>query len=80
MDTTSIILIALCLALVLCPPRYDPAIRLKEWLWRDRTPPKPSCYADYPFLNGQDAAERDCHHCSHAYGCSEDSPHPRKRP
>lgn len=26
------ILIAICVALVVLPPRYDPAIRLKEWL------------------------------------------------
>lgn len=25
------ILIAICVVLVLLPPRYDPAIRLKEW-------------------------------------------------
>lgn len=28
---TEIILIALCIGLVLLPPKYDPAIRLKEW-------------------------------------------------
>lgn len=25
------ILIAICIALVLLPPKYDPAIRIKEW-------------------------------------------------
>lgn len=28
------ILIAACVVLVLLPPRWDPAIRLKEWLGR----------------------------------------------
>jgi len=36
METTmgwpEIILLGVCVALVLCPPQYDPAIRLKEWL------------------------------------------------
>lgn len=36
MTCGDMILIGLCIALVLCPPRYDPAIRLKEWLGRDR--------------------------------------------
>jgi Sec-independent protein translocase protein TatA len=30
------LLIAAVVALVVCPPRYDPAIRLKEWLRRDK--------------------------------------------
>lgn len=28
------ILIGLCIVLVLLPPKYDPAIRLKEWTER----------------------------------------------
>ncbi len=28
------VLIAICVLLVILPPRYDPAIRLKEWLER----------------------------------------------
>lgn len=31
---TGWILIGICIALVLLPPRWDPAIRLKEWLGR----------------------------------------------
>ncbi len=31
-----IILVALCVVLVLLPPKYDPAIRLKEWSERWR--------------------------------------------
>lgn len=29
-----IILIGLCILLVILPPRYDPAVRLKEWTER----------------------------------------------
>lgn len=29
------VLIAACVVLVLLPPRWDPAIRLKEWLGGD---------------------------------------------
>lgn len=32
MTTIEAVLIAACIILVLLPPRYDPAIRLKEWL------------------------------------------------
>lgn len=32
MDWIGIGLVTACVALVLCPPKYDPAIRLKEWL------------------------------------------------
>lgn len=28
------VLAAICVLLVILPPRYDPAIRLKEWLER----------------------------------------------
>lgn len=28
-------LIGVCVVLVILPPRYDPAIRLKEWLNRE---------------------------------------------
>ncbi len=44
---------------------------------RSRQPEEPSCYGDYPFMYPVEAAERDCAHCSHAYGCHEDSPDPR---
>lgn len=77
MTTLEITLIAACVILVLLPPRYDPAIRLKEWLHKPRENPQPGCYGDYPFMYPQEAAERDCVHCSHAYGCHEDSPDPR---
>lgn len=30
------LLVAICVVLVLLPPRYDPAILLKEWLERRR--------------------------------------------
>ena len=30
------ILLATCAVLIVLPPRYDPAIRLKEWLERKR--------------------------------------------
>ena len=46
--------------------------------WRSPQPPEePGCYGDYPFMYPSEAAERDCAHCSHAYGCHEDSPDPR---
>jgi hypothetical protein len=45
---------------------------------RSRPPEKPGCYGDYPFMYPVEAAERDCVHCSHAYGCHEDSPDPRR--
>lgn len=32
------ILIGLCIVLVLLPPKYDPAIWLKEWTGRNRRP------------------------------------------
>jgi len=35
MGTVEIILIAACVVLVLLPPKYDPAIRLKEWLSKE---------------------------------------------
>lgn len=31
MDWFEYVLVGACVALVLCPPRWDPAIRLKEW-------------------------------------------------
>lgn len=34
MTTLEIVLIALCVILVLLPPKYDPAIRIKEWQMR----------------------------------------------
>ena len=34
MVSPEVILIAACVVLVLLPPRYDPAIRLKEWQLR----------------------------------------------
>lgn len=33
--TIEAVLIAACVILVLLPPKYDPAIRLKEWLNND---------------------------------------------
>ena len=33
--TIEALLIAACVILVLLPPKYDPAIRLKEWLNND---------------------------------------------
>lgn len=37
-DSMSIgeLMLLACLALVLTPPKYDPAILLKEWLMKDR--------------------------------------------
>jgi hypothetical protein len=35
MSDLTYVLIAVCLVLVLLPPRYDPAIRLKEWMEGD---------------------------------------------
>lgn len=32
MGTIDILLIATCVVLVFLPPRWDPAIRIKEWL------------------------------------------------
>jgi hypothetical protein len=34
MTTLAIVLGVLCLVIALLPPRYDPAIRLKEWVDR----------------------------------------------
>lgn len=50
-----------------------------SWPKRTKKDDRPTCYSDYPFLHGQEAAERDCPHCSHAYGCHEDSPDPRTK-
>jgi hypothetical protein len=36
MSRLEALLIAACLVLIVLPPRYDPAIRLKEWLERQR--------------------------------------------
>lgn len=32
MSAFELIVLAVCAAIVLVPPKYDPAIRLKEWL------------------------------------------------
>lgn len=75
---TGISLIAVCIVLILLPPAFDPAIIIKEWqVMNGKHPESPSCYGDYPFMYPVEAAERDCVHCSHAYGCHEDSPDPR---
>ena len=31
MSVLDIVVLVIVVALVLCPPKYDPAIRLKEW-------------------------------------------------
>lgn len=31
------ILLGICLILIILPPKYDPAIRLKEWMENRRT-------------------------------------------
>lgn len=36
MTRTEIIFLALLLGLVLLPPRYDPAVRFKEWIEKRR--------------------------------------------
>lgn len=36
MSLTSLLWIAGCVVLVVLPPRYDPAIRLKEWTERQK--------------------------------------------
>lgn len=36
MSWTDIVAITTCVVLVLLPPKYDPAIRLKEWVERRR--------------------------------------------
>jgi len=42
MSNGTIILLAICVILVLLPPRYDPAIRIKEWqIERERERTKP---------------------------------------
>lgn len=80
MTTTEIIVIGVAVVIVLLPPRWDPAIRLKEWLSRDRTPPRPGCFGDWPHYNPQDAAERDCRHCLHGHDCFEETPYrPRSK-
>lgn len=38
MDWITAALILLCIVLVCLPPRYDPAIRLKEWNERKAKP------------------------------------------
>lgn len=75
---TGYALIGAVAALIVLPPSYDPAIIWKEWLGSEGKPSAiPTCYGDYPFMYPVEAAERDCAHCSHAYGCHEDSPDPR---
>jgi len=70
MTTGEMILIGLCVALALCPPRYDPAIRLKEWLQRDidrRQHPARICAREghqWVSYGGRNAScSKDCH-CS----------------
>jgi Sec-independent protein translocase protein TatA len=36
MSLLDIILIAIVIALIVCPSKYDPAIRLKEWTEKKR--------------------------------------------
>lgn len=40
MSIEGIILIAIAVGLAFCPAKYDPAIRLKEWLLRKRGSPR----------------------------------------
>jgi len=61
----AILLIALCVILVLLPPKYDPAIRIKEWQMKRN---RPSCFADMP-PNPQHQAEYDCPGCDHHGDC-----------
>lgn len=76
------ILIGACVALALCPPRYDPAIRWKEWLQRriDRAQSPGSICAreghDWQSLGGRNAGCcRDCscsipvHECARCGDC-----------
>lgn len=69
MTWTAIILITACIVLVLLPPRFDPAIRIKEWqIRRERHPESPSCFGAYPFNAGL-CAERDCANCPSGEAC-----------
>jgi hypothetical protein len=36
MDADALLLVAMVVVVLLIPPRFDPAIRLKEWLDRRR--------------------------------------------
>ena len=46
MSDGEMLLIAMCIMLVLLPPQYDPAIRIKEWQikqgWHPESPDKES--------------------------------------
>lgn len=77
MQTLDIILWIAIIVLILLPPSLDPAIRIKmRQVMRGEHPESPPpCFGDYPFLDPQEAAERDCAHCSMAFGCHEESPY-----
>lgn len=61
------VLIGLCIVLVLLPPRWDPAIRIKEWQIRKGTHPESPDRSDYA-CRYADHPEQTCGQCGR--GCN----------
>lgn len=79
-DRVDFALIAACVALIVLPPSYDPAILIKEWRIMNGKHPesKPSCFGDWPHYSPSAAAERDCGRCPFGHECFEDTPYRTK--
>lgn len=72
---TGYTLIAICAALVVLPPSYDPAIIWKEAMYRPPVPPAtPSCFGGFAHYNPNITAERDCECCPFIQDCIEETP------
>lgn len=62
MSLPAAILIGAACLIALLPPKWDPAIRIKERQIRNGAHPEtPSCYRSKPGAQAQ--AENDCHTC-----------------
>lgn len=68
MPISAAILIGAATLLAILPPKFDPAIRIKERQIRNGTHPEtPSCYRSKP--GPQQQAENDCHNCGLSDTC-----------
>ena len=75
MGNTTALLFALCVILICLPPRFDPAIRIKEWFERKLTLHQdgvvPHCYRSNP--GPQTQAENCCSDCPVRKSCPDKS-------
>ena len=71
MDWLDWTLLSLVVYLLLCPPKWDPAIRWKEWLEDRKRDRLPECFGQVLTLQPQHRAENSCHDCPHRGGCLE---------